>query len=112
MIATSLTETLARSGYGVTGTVNADRGRKLLETRPIALVVCASLESSAEVELVRGARDRHVPIIFLSLPSRRSRNLVVDGIEVAGASNIALVDTVRAMIGGPVAARDVERRTP
>ncbi len=101
MITASLTELLADRGYGVTGVVSSDRGRKLIETRPIALVVLAARADAADLELVRSARQRCVPTILVSLSPGSPDKLTVDGQHVIGVSNGALLATVQATIGGP-----------
>jgi DNA-binding NarL/FixJ family response regulator len=102
MVTSSLTELLAQSGYGVTGVVSTDRGRKIIEARPIALVVLAARGDTGDVELVRTARRRDVPTIVVALSPRKPANLIVDGQQVIGASGGALMATVQATIGGPV----------
>lgn len=101
IITASLTELLARGGYRVTGVVNADRGRKMVEVRPIALLVLAARGDRGDAELVRTARQRGVPSILVALYTKEATT-VVDGAHVLGVSNGALMATVHATIGGPV----------
>jgi hypothetical protein len=101
MISASITQLLARSGYGVTGVANSDRGRKIIDARPIALVVLAAHGDGDEVELVRSARRRGAPTILLLLAPGGPAQLVVDDQHLMGVSKGALMAAVHATIGGP-----------
>jgi hypothetical protein len=102
MITASLSELLADHGYGVTGVVASDRGRQIIEARPVALLVLAGKGDAVDMELVRTARRRGIAILVLALSSGGLTNWVVDGQPVLGVSRGTLIATVHSMIGGPI----------
>jgi hypothetical protein len=102
MITASLSELLADHGYGVTGVVASDRGRQIIEARPVALLVLAGTGDAVDIQLVRLARRRGTPILMLALASSGSASPLVDGQPLPGVSRGTLIATVHSMIGGPI----------
>jgi len=102
MFIASLTELLAKHGYGVTGVTITERACKLIDARPIALVVLVGRGDAAEIELVRTAKSHRVPTLLVAISQEGTAPLVVDGEPVLGVSNAGLIASIQATIGGPI----------
>lgn len=108
MITASLTELIAKNGYGVTGVSHSERGGKIIEARPIALLVLAARAEAHEIALVRLARARGVPSLLVAVSSGEPDHLVVDGQPVLRVPNGTLMATIHATLGGPIDAGPID----